>query len=141
AGIADAWFDKDVRVEALASTLRCLARGTPVRDLTISIGWHLSQDARHLVSPYGGSLPLNPVERQLLTRVMATPDVLASYAELVDASMHDEDGVPLDRRRLSVLISRLQQKVTARFGSMLPIRVIRGRGLRYQTVQRRRPTR
>lgn len=45
AGVADVWFDKNVHVETMAPTLLCLARGPPARDLPISIGWCLSEEA------------------------------------------------------------------------------------------------
>lgn len=109
-------------------------RETSVHFVTRLTGWQLSKGAQRLRSPDGLTLPLNAAEQCLLARLMATPNELVAYAELIELTRKCAD---LDRTRLRLLVNRLRQKTVIRFGSALPLRVVRERGYRYETLRRR----
>jgi DNA-binding response OmpR family regulator len=109
-------------------------RETPIHFITSRTGWRVSDSSQRLVCPNGRTLHLNETEQRLVSRLMRAPNELVPYAELLELAA---ECANLDRKRLRLVINRLQQKIVTRFGSALPLRLVPGRGYRYQTVCRR----
>jgi DNA-binding response OmpR family regulator len=106
----------------------------PIHFITSLRGWCLADEGQQLICPDGRALRLNETEQRVLARLMATPNELVQYSELIEPT---RERACLVRKRLRLLINRLQQKIVTRFGSALPLRVVPGHGYRYQTICRR----
>lgn len=135
----DAWLTKPVDLGVLAATLHGVSRRIrqSIDDARLpedeAQGWRLSQGNWRLIGPDGRSLPLNPLERGLLTRLTATPGDLVLHADLLSNLAVIARGI--NRRRLDVLIHRLRRKVESHFGRALPLKSIRGSGYLMMSVE------
>jgi DNA-binding response OmpR family regulator len=129
AELVDAWLTKPVDVEVLAATLhgvarRLLPQRTHRRNGTDP--WRLADASWRLHAPDGRSVPLNLLERRLLTRLFAAESEPVAHEELIaDLASTAEN---FDRHRLEIVIHRLRRKVDSRLGLSLPLRAVRGVG-------------
>jgi DNA-binding response OmpR family regulator len=126
----DAWLVKPVEIDVLAATLHSLARrmqlAAAVEGTSGAAGWRLPQGSWRLHAPDGRSVPLNLLERSLVTRLLVRPGQLVSHAELIVEVA--ATGENFDQHRLEMLIHRLRRKVEQQLGESLPLRSVRGRG-------------
>jgi DNA-binding response OmpR family regulator len=135
----DAWLTKPVDLDVLAATLHGLSRrirqhtGDAHLPKAAPKGWRLSQGNWRLIGPDGRSMPLNPLERSLLTRLTATPGDLVLHADLLSNLATTARGI--HRQRLEVLIHRLRRKVESHFGQELPLKSVRGSGYLMVSVE------
>lgn len=132
--VVDVWLSKPVDLDVLAAALHGLSRrirsghqpaDTSRREPSPS-GWRLSPGNWRLICPDGRSMPLNPLERGLLTRLNATLGDLVVHADLLNDLAIIANG--FDRHRLEILVHRLRRKVENHFGQVLPLKSVRGCG-------------
>jgi DNA-binding response OmpR family regulator len=95
----------------------------PIHFITALTGRYIADDGQRLLCPDGRALRLNETEQRVLSRFMKTPNELVPYAELIELT---PERVSLERKRLRMLINRLQQKGVTRFCSALALRLIPG---------------
>ncbi|MFC4820859.1 response regulator transcription factor [Dokdonella ginsengisoli] len=137
--LVDAWLDKPVDLDLLVATLRSIARRTR-SDASAQRGalvqaWRLSDSGWRLHAPDGRSVPLNLLERRLLTRLLATEGEPVTHDDLIaDLSVLAEN---FDRHRLEIVIHRLRRKADGQLGLSLPLRAVRGVGYLMLVVDER----
>ena len=143
--VVDVWLSKPVDIDVLAATLHGLSRrirsgptssGANLQEPPPQ-GWRLSPGHWRLIGPDGRSMPLNPLERGLLTRLTTTPGDLVSHADLLGDMATLVSG--FDRHRLEILIHRLRRKVESHFGQDLPLKSVRGSGYLMVTHDETKP--
>jgi DNA-binding response OmpR family regulator len=129
--LVDAWLAKPVDIEVLAATLHGVARRlrpgqVRKRHVVAPDPWRLADASWRLHAPDGRSVPLNLLERRLLTRLFAADNEPVGHEELISELSASAEN--FDRHRLEIVIHRLRRKVDSRLGLSLPLRAVRGVG-------------
>lgn len=138
--LVDAWLEKPLDADLLVATLQSIARRVRPRpgrrgSSSAMDSWRLAGSGWHLHGPSGESVPLNPIERRLLTRLFEADGEPVGHDELIaDLSSLAEN---FDRHRLEIAIHRLRRKVEGRVGLSLPLRSARGIGYMMLAVDER----
>lgn len=129
-GGADDYLPKPVDVDVLCATVRSLARR--LKPLPVEPRhWGFGADGWRLVEPQGRAISLNEVERCVLHRLLATPNVTVPRETLI-ADLTD-DMHAFDPHRLDMVMHRLRRKVLDSGMMPLPLRTVRGVGYAWVT--------
>lgn len=136
--LVDAWLDKPADMDLLVATLRSIARRTrsiSAAQHAASQAWRLSDSGWRLHAPDGRSIPLNLLERRLLTRLLAAEGEPIGHDDLIaDLAVMAEN---FDRHRLEIVIHRVRRKVERQLGLSLPLRAVRGVGYLMLSIDER----
>lgn len=124
---ADIYLAKPIAVDAVAATLRSLARRLQSAPLRTALrAWHLADDGWQLNSPDGRCVELTAAERTVLLVLLAAAGRPVTREELIGRLAGGSSD--FDPHRLEMLIHRLRRKVRNAVGAELPLRTLRGTG-------------
>jgi DNA-binding response OmpR family regulator len=125
-GGADAFLPKPVDVDVLCATVRSVERRLRRPSGASVDRWALEADGWRLVAPDGMALSLNAMERALLQRLFATPNMPIGREQLIAELVDDTHA--FDPHRLDMLMHRLRRKLAGGGMPGLPLRAVRGSG-------------
>ncbi|MGB3289932.1 MAG: hypothetical protein WBA83_11710 [Burkholderiaceae bacterium] len=102
--------------------------------------WSLQEYGWVLLAPHGLRIELTTGERAFLSTLLATPDLRATHAQLLDAvDACNAADTPIGKQgRLGVLVSRLRRKLSAN-SIALPLKSVHGWGYAFTGPLRTEP--
>ena len=121
---ADVYLTKDGDLKVLSAHLRSALRRREASGATHHTGWHLETTGWRLIAPNGKETRLTVSEHLFLSLVMRESGRLWQREEVASA-LSKSPSQDTDRA-ISVLATRLRQKVKAATGVDLPVRSMRG---------------